>query len=92
MRIDSFDQDKDIREKYFLLKGVQANEFGIDPYLSMNDAGVFFKEAFKKFGIHDFTQKGTDPDVTGNLDRSQINTTVQMTDAASIANEAELTN
>jgi hypothetical protein len=33
------------------LKGVQTSDFGIDPYLSMNDASIFFKEAAKKHGI-----------------------------------------
>lgn len=34
-----------------MLKGVQTTDFGIDPYLSMNDAAVFFKEASLKFGV-----------------------------------------
>ena len=51
VRIDCFDQDKDLRNKYSLLKGVQTSDLGIDPYLSMNDASVFFKEASKKFGV-----------------------------------------
>lgn len=91
MRIDSFDQDKDIRDKYMLLKGVSASEFGIDPYLSMNDAGVFFKEALKKFGMRDFTTEKKESD-SSMMDRSLINTTVQMNDGASMANEMEIAN
>lgn len=36
-RIDSFEQDKDLRGKYSLLKGVKTTEFGIDPYLCLSD-------------------------------------------------------
>ena len=42
LRIDCFDQDKDLRAKYSMLKGVQTTDFGIDPYLSMNNADIFF--------------------------------------------------
>lgn len=45
IRIDCYEQDRDLRNKYSLLKGVKPNDFGIDPYLSMSDAAVFFKEA-----------------------------------------------
>jgi hypothetical protein len=51
VRIDTFEQDKDLRSKYTLLKGVQTTDFGIEPYLSLNDASVFFKELFAKHGI-----------------------------------------
>ena len=51
VRIDTFEQDKDLRTKYTMLKGVQTSDFGIDPYLSLNDAQVFFKELFEKHGI-----------------------------------------
>lgn len=55
MRIDCYDQDKDLRVKYLMLKGVQTSDFGIDPYLSMNDAAVFCKEAAKKYGLDHFS-------------------------------------
>ena len=45
LRIDTFEQDKDLRTKYSVLKGIQTSDLGIDPYLSMNDAKLFFKEA-----------------------------------------------
>ena len=37
VRIDTFENDKDLRTKYTMLKGVQTTDFGIDPYLSLND-------------------------------------------------------
>jgi hypothetical protein len=45
LRIDTFEWDKDLRTKYSVLKGIQTSDLGIDPYLSMNDAKLFFKEA-----------------------------------------------
>ena len=51
VRIDTFEQDKDLRTKYTMLKGVQTTDFGIDSYLSLNDPQVFFKELFLKHGI-----------------------------------------
>lgn len=70
LRIDTFDQDKDLREKYQVLKGVQTSDFGIDPYLSLNDAGVFFQELFKKYNI-EATDAATD------ITQQQMNTTLQ---------------
>ena len=51
VRIDTFEQDKDLRTKYTMLKGVQTTDFGIEPHLSLNDPGIFFKELFHKYGI-----------------------------------------
>ena len=51
LRIDCFDQDKDLRAKYSMLKGVQTTDFGIDPYLSMNNADIFFQEIIIKFEL-----------------------------------------
>lgn len=51
VRIDCFDQDKDLRAKYSLLKGIQSCELGIDPYLSLSDASTFFRELTKKYGL-----------------------------------------
>jgi hypothetical protein len=51
VRIDTFESDKDLRTKYTMLKGVQTTDFGIDPYLSLNDPQIFFKELFLKHGI-----------------------------------------
>lgn len=77
-RIDCFDQDKDLRVKYLMLKGVQTTDFGIDPYLSMNDAAVFFKEASLKFGVE--LRAGSIGDLS-------VNTTLQIE-----INESELGN
>ena len=73
IRIDCFDSDKDLRNKFSMLKGVQTTDFGVDPYLSMNDASVFFKEASKKFGV-DLSISHQTP---GGVDHS-MNTTVQI--------------
>jgi hypothetical protein len=50
-RIDCFAFDKDLRHKYTILKGVRPSDFGIDPYLCMNDPLVVVNEAAKKFNI-----------------------------------------
>jgi hypothetical protein len=49
LRIDTYDQDKDLRVKYLMLKGVQTQDFAIDKYLSLNDAALFFQEVCKKY-------------------------------------------
>lgn len=51
MRIDTFDSDKDMRNKYSLLKGVKTTDFGIDEYLNMNDPLVLVEELSKLSGI-----------------------------------------
>ena len=66
MRIDCYDQDKDLRSKYSMLKGVQTSELGIDPYLSMSDASVFFREAAKKYGV----------DLSGGALGSEVSTSI----------------
>jgi hypothetical protein len=45
-----------------MLKGVQTSDFGIDPYLSLNDASLFFQELFKKYEIdpENLSQKSVD--------------------------------
>lgn len=73
VRIDCYDQDKDLRSKYSMLKGVQSSEFGIDPYLSLNDAGVLIKEAAKKYKV-DIKEERANTEVSQNL----VNTTVQL--------------
>jgi hypothetical protein len=72
-----------LRAKYLMLKGVQTTDFGIDPYLSMNDASVFFKEASKKFGIELKVGAGGNGEGSLNL----VNTTVQIE-----INESDLAN
>jgi hypothetical protein len=72
VRIDTFEGDKDLRNKYSLLKGVQTTDFGIDAYLSLNDPQVFFKELFKKHGLTSRTSEAADA-----ISASQMNTTVQ---------------
>jgi hypothetical protein len=44
MRIDNFDADKDMRNKYLLLKGIKTTEFGIDKYLNMSDPIILVQE------------------------------------------------
>ena len=72
VRIDTFEGDKDLRNKYASLKGVQTTDFGIDPYLSLNDPQVFFKELFQKHGIQSSNIEAVDA-----ISTSQMNTTVQ---------------
>lgn len=50
-RIDNFDFDKDLRDKYSTLKGVKTNDFAIDPYLSLAEPLVVFKEASLRYGV-----------------------------------------
>ena len=71
VRIDNFEGDKDLRNKYSLLKGVQTTDFGIDAYLSLNDPQVFFKELFKKHGLTSRTSEAANA-----ISASQMNTTV----------------
>lgn len=71
VRIDTFESDKDLRTKYTMLKGVQTTDFGIDPYLSLNDPQVFFKELFLKHGIQNYNE------AADAISTSQMNTTVQ---------------
>ena len=71
VRIDTFESDKDLRTKYTMLKGVQTTDFGIDPYLSLNDPQVFFKELFLKHGIQNNNE------AADAISTSQMNTTVQ---------------
>ena len=47
VRIDNFDPDKDMRKKYNMLKGVKTSDFGIDPYLTMNDPAILIQEISK---------------------------------------------
>eukprot|EP00347_Sterkiella_histriomuscorum_P020768 403336538 len=51
VRIDNFEFDKDLREKYSQMKGVKSQDFGIDPYLTLSDPVVLIKELSKRFGI-----------------------------------------
>jgi hypothetical protein len=51
VRIDNFDPDKDMRKKYSMLKGVKTSEFGIDPYLTMNDPTILIEELQKSRNI-----------------------------------------
>lgn len=51
MRIDNFDSDKDMRNKYALLKGVKTTDFGIDKYLNMNDPIILVEEFSNLSGI-----------------------------------------
>ena len=50
-RIDNFDFDKDLRLKYTALKGVKTTDFAIDPYLSLAEPLVVFKEASQRYGV-----------------------------------------
>eukprot|EP00347_Sterkiella_histriomuscorum_P007333 403349353 len=53
MRIDNFDSDKDMRQKYQILKSINAKtqDFGINPYLCLNDPIVLVEELSKLSGV-----------------------------------------
>ena len=57
MRIDNFDSDKDMRNKYLHLKGVKTTDFGIDKYLNMNDPIILVEEFSKISGIEIQTER-----------------------------------
>ena len=51
VRVDCFTQDKDLREKYAMLRGVRTTDFGVDPYLSLMDPITLIKEIRRKNNI-----------------------------------------
>lgn len=59
MRIDNFDADKDMRKKYSILKSINAktSDFGISPYLNMNDPIVLVEELSKLSGVYIETER-----------------------------------
>jgi hypothetical protein len=54
-----------------MLKGIQSNEFGIDPYLSLSDAPTFFRELSQKYALE------SEPSSSQREVRMLINTTLQ---------------
>ncbi|CDW85155.1 UNKNOWN [Stylonychia lemnae] len=57
LRIDNFDADKDMRNKYLLLKGIKTTDFGIDKYLNMSDPITLIEEFSKQSGIEIQTER-----------------------------------
>lgn len=51
LRVDWFSKDQDIRQKYDMLQGVKTLDFGIDPYLSLNDPLLLAREICLKFNL-----------------------------------------
>jgi hypothetical protein len=51
VRIDNFEFDLELRDKYRMLKGTTTADFGIDPYLSLSDPMVIIKEVLIKFDL-----------------------------------------
>lgn len=56
-----------------MLKGVQTTDFAIDPYLSLNDASLFFQEICKKYKVDTSKIEGY-----GGKIMNPVNTSVQM--------------
>ena len=46
-RVETFSEDKDLRVKYAALKGFGPEDFGIDPYLTLNKQSPIIDEIAK---------------------------------------------
>ena len=58
-----------MRKKYSILKGVKTSDFGIDPYLTMNDPAILIQEisSFKEVEIETSRDLVSNPTVQ-NMD------------------------
>lgn len=52
-RVESYLMDKELRQKYVMMKDYLPQDFGIDPYLTLNDESPIIEEVAKKYPHED---------------------------------------